>query len=286
MSFSAVQVTFLQRLVNDRPDRRRAGDTARFFCAHYSLGALVGNQVEYRPDHHQAAERLLSAHDLPVAAMGPDATRAESAIYGGMSEKSLSVAPHSKSVAIKCLGHCTIDGHELFTPEGSYLVMTPERAQRVTCARLMVVENLETFRALEAYAWIDLRGMDVLAIYRGDLALPNKDAADFIKARSEPIWGFFDFDPAGLAMANALPAGRLERMVLPTHNWLKKASNTPRGRQLFEAQSAVFGKSLDQSEIPEIIGHWKVLKRLQSAVTQERMLRLDTGDAAEGTGGP
>lgn len=281
MSFSAVQVTFLQRLVIERPNRRRAGDAARFFCVHYSLGAVVGSQVEYRPDHHQAAERLLRAHDLPVAAMGPDATRADSAIYGGMSEKSLSVAPHSKSVAIKCLGHCTLDRHQLFTPEGSYLVMTPERAQRVTCARLMVVENLETFRALEAYAWIDLRGMDVLAIYRGDMMLPNKDAADVIKARPEPIWGFFDFDPAGLAMASALPASRLERVVLPALDWLKRASNTPRGRQLFEAQATVFGKSLDQSNIPEIIALWKMLKRLQSAVTQERMLRVDSGDTAE-----
>jgi hypothetical protein len=286
MSFSAVQVTFLQRLVVERPDRRRAGDAARFFCAHYSLGIVIGSQVEYRPDHHQAAERLLRAHDLPVAAMGPDATRADSAVYGGMSEKSLSVAPHSKSVAIKCLGHCTLDGKELFTPEGSYLVMTPERAKRVTCARVMVVENLETFRALESYAWIDLRGMDVLAIYRGDMVLPNKDAADVIKARPEPIWAFFDFDPAGLVMANALPPGKLERVVLPSQDWLKKASNTPRGRQLFEAQAAVFGKSLDQADLPEIIALWKVLKRLQSAVTQERMLQIDVGGAAERTEGP
>jgi len=273
MSFSAVQVTFLQRLVSERPERRRAGDAARFFCDHYSLGTSVGNHIEYQADHHEAAERLLRAHDLPVAAMGPAATRADSAAYGGMSEKSLSVAPHSKSVAIKCLGRCTLDGHGLYTPKGSYLVMTPERAQRVTCERLLVVENLESFRALEAYTWIDRQGLDVLAVYRGDMVLPNKDASEVIKARSEPIWGFFDFDPAGLVMANALPAGRLERVVLPSQDWLKKASNTPRGRQLFDTQSPVFGASLDRSEMPEIIALWQVLKRLQSAVTQERMLR-------------
>lgn len=272
MSFSAVQLTFLQRLVSERPERRRAGDAARFFCDHYALGASVGSQVEYRADHYEAAERLLRAHDLPVAAMGVDATRADSAAYGGMSEKSLSVAPHSKSVAVKCLGRCTLDGHELYTPEGSYSVLTREQALRVTCQRLMVVENLETFRALEAYAWIDRRGLDVLAIYRGDMELPNKDAAEVVKGRSELIWGFFDFDPAGLVMANSLPAGRLERVVLPSQAWLHKASNTPRGRQLFDTQSAVFGRSLDQAEVPEIIALWQVLKRLQSAVTQERML--------------
>jgi len=273
MSFSAIQVIFLQRLVSERPGRRRAGDAARFFCDHYSLGAAVGSQVEYRDDHYEAAEHLLRAHDLPVASMGADATRADSAVYGGMSEKRLSAAPHSQSVAVKCLGYCTLDGHQLYTAEGSYIVVTPQQARRVTCQRLLVVENLETFRSLEAYQWIDLRGMDVLAIYRGDTVLPNKDAADVIKARPEPIWGFFDFDPAGLIMANALPNGRLERVVLPSQEWLKTASNTQRGRQLFDTQSAVFGVSLDQSEIPEIITLWQVLKKLQSAVTQERMLR-------------
>jgi hypothetical protein len=271
MSFSAVQVKFLQRLVVERPDRRRAGDVALFFCTHYSLGNLVGGQVEYRVDHHENAQRLLQAHDLPVAAMCPDATRADAATYGGMSEKSFSIAPHSKSVALKCLGHCGLDGRPLFTPKGSYLVLTPEQARRVTCARLMVVENLESFRWLESYAWIDFRGMDVLAIYRGDLALPNKDAAEVIRSRPEPIWGFFDFDPAGLAMACALPPHRLERIVLPAISWLKKASNTPRGRQLFDAQAAVFGATLDDSHVPDISALWRLQKDLRSAVTQERM---------------
>lgn len=276
MSFSTVQVTFLQRLVSERPERRSAGTAARFFCDHFSLGTSVGSHVEYRAENYESAERLLRAHDLPVAAMGVGATRADSAEYGGMSEKSLSIAPHSKSVAVKCLGRCKLDGHELYTPEGSYTVLTPEQALRVSCQRLLVVENLETFRALEAYAWIDRRGLDVLAIYRGDKELPNKDATEVVKARREPIWGFFDFDPAGLVMANSLPAGRLERVVLPSQAWLHKASNTPRGRQLFDIQSAVFGKSLDQSKIPEIIDLWQMLKRLKSAVTQERMLRAGT----------
>ena len=61
MSFSAVQVTFLQRLVSERPERRRAGDAARFFCDHYSLGTSVGSQVEYRADHLEAAKRLLQS---------------------------------------------------------------------------------------------------------------------------------------------------------------------------------------------------------------------------------
>ncbi|MBE0548500.1 MAG: hypothetical protein IH627_12815 [Rubrivivax sp.] len=278
MSFTAVQVTFLQRLVSGRPERRPAGDAARFFCDHYSLGTSVGSQVEYRADHYAAAERLLRTHDLPVAAMGADATRTDSATYGGMSEKSFSAAPHSKSVAVKCLGRCTLDGHELYAPEGAYIVLTPEQGRRVTCQRLLVVENLETFRALEAYAWIDRRGLDVLALYRGDMELPNQDAAGVVQGRAEPIWGFFDFDPAGLVMANSLPTGRLERVILPSLAWLQKDSNTPRGRQLFDSQVASFGRVLDRATHPDVIALWQAMKGLRSAVTQERMLRAHATD--------
>lgn len=279
MSFSAVQVTFLQRLVSDRPEFRRAGDVARFFCDHFGLGAAVGSRVEYRVAHYVAAEGLLRANDLPVAAMGAHATRADSAVYGGMSEKSLSAAPHSKSVAVKCLGRCALDGHVLYAPEGSYIVLTPEHALRVTCQRLLVVENLETFRSLEAYGWIDRCGMDVLAVFRGDFEMPNKDAAEVIKGRHEQIWGFFDFDPAGLVMANSLPAGRLERVVLPSQTWLKRAANTPRGRQLFDSQVAVYGRTLDQATHPEVSALWQLMKELGSAVTQERMLRAHASDS-------
>ena len=275
MSFSTIQVTFLQRLVSERPPSRRTGDLAQFFCEHYSLGASVGRRVEYRGDHYEAAELLLRVHDLPIAPMRPLATRAESAAFGGMSEKSFSAAPHSKSVAVKCFGHCRLDGRELYAPEGSYIVMTPEQAQRVISQRLMVVENLETFRTLESYSWIDFRGLDVLVIYRGDVELPNKDAAEVIRGRQEPIWGFFDFDPAGLMMANALPTGRLERVILPSHVWLQQAADTARGRQLFDSQVVPFGRVLDESVHLEVITLWQLMKRLRSAVTQERMFLAD-----------
>lgn len=275
MSFSIVQVTFLQRLVSERPAARRGGETARFFCDNYGLGVSVGSQVEYRAAHYEAAESLLRAHDLPVAALSVHATRADSAVFGGMSEKSLSVAPHSRSVAVKCLGNCTLDGHALYAPKGAYIVLTPEQAQQVTCQRLLLVENLVTFRTLEGYLWLDRGALDVLAVYRGDLAMPNKDAAEVIKCRQEPIWGFFDFDPAGLVMAASLPPERLERIVLPPSEWLQKATNTPRGRQLFDSQVAAFENVLDVAVHPEVVALWQLMKRLRSAVTQERMFHAD-----------
>lgn len=271
MAFTSSQVLFLQRLVSERPAQRRAGDAARFFSEHFGLGLTVGRWVEYVEVHFLDAERLLRAHDLPVASLGPAASRADVASYGGLSEKSLSVAPHSGSVAVKCLGRCTLDGQPLWTPPGTYLVLTPEVAERVTCTRLLLVENLETFRTLEAYRWIDRKEFDILAVYRGDVEIPLKDAHGLVLRRSEPIWAFFDFDPAGLAMANALPQQRLERLLLPGVEWLRRAALTARGRQLYDDQLGQYGNTLSGVEHEQIRFWWRELRGLQAGVTQERM---------------
>ncbi|MDZ4074510.1 MAG: hypothetical protein U1E04_07150 [Hylemonella sp.] len=271
MAFTAVQVSFLQRLVADRAPTRQISAAAGYFSEHFSLGRVAGSRVEYTDAHFAAAERLLLANQLPVRALGIGATRAQAAEYGGMSEKDFSVAPHANSVAVKGLGSCSFDGHGLNTPLGAYMILTVEQARRVTCERLMVVENLETFRNLQEYTWVDRRGLAVLAIYRGEKDLPNRDAAELMRSRSEPIWGFFDFDPAGLAMANTLPGHRFERLLLPDYGWLEKSADTTRGRQLFDSQLRSYEKVLNAATNQEVVAAWGLMKRLRSAVTQERM---------------
>lgn len=271
MSFTATQIQFLQRLVSERPTQRRAGEVSRFFCEHYSLGTVVGRNIEYREGHHQTAQSLLRAHDLPVAGMSPDARRADVAVYGGLSEKSLSAAPHAKSVAVKFFGGCTADDRPLATPAGSYMVITPALAGRVSCDRLLLVENLETFRCLEDYRWLDLQGLAVMAVFRGDPSLAVGAALEMIRGRDEPIWAFVDFDPAGLVIANSLPHERLERIVLPSAQWLKRAADSARGRQLFADQVDRSSPTLDQSQHPEVQMWWREMRAWRSAVTQERM---------------
>lgn len=271
MSFDARQVLFLQRLVEERPTQRSAGLIARHFYEHFSLGQAVGRFIEYRTEHHDMALSLLQAHDLPLQKLSTSGSRADSAKYGGLSEKTLSVAPHSGSIAIKCFGNCFLDSTSLITPPDSYLVVTPEFARNITCAKWMAVENLETFRNLERYKWINYRNEAVVAIYRGDSTLSTGDAIELLRTRSEPIWAFVDFDPAGLVIANSLPAARLERLILPDWAQLRLLADTARGRQLFDDQFSYAKGVLDNDISPLLRDAWKVMLELRSGVTQERM---------------
>jgi hypothetical protein len=271
MSFSTTEILFLQRLVHAGPGRRRAGDAARHFSEHFSLGTRIGGWIEYRADHIQSARQLLHANDLPITPMPEGASRADVAAFGGLSEKALSTAPHANSVAIRCIGNCTLDGASLHTPDGTYLVVKGAVAARIACQRLMLVENLETFRELETYRWIDYQGLSVLAIYRGDVHLSPSAPRECILARTEPLWAFVDFDPAGLVIANALPPDRLQRLVLPDPAWLAEAATTSAGRALYGAQEAKSRGALAKSFSPEIKRSWLDLQRLKGAVTQERM---------------
>lgn len=271
MSFDIQQVRFLQRLVEAGYDRRRVGAVSQYLSEQYSIGVIIGDTVHYRPEHLAAAAGLLKSHDLPVSALPVDASRADVASFGGLSEKAFSVAPHAQSVAVKFIGACTFNGHLIGTPAGAYMVLRPEQALSATCSKVMVVENFETFRTLESYSWIQYDA-SVMVVFRGDPTYSIADAATVLAGRVEPLHGFFDFDPAGLAMASALPLSRLERLVLPGATWLRSAAGTARGRQLFADQVDIYGATLDQSSNPVVAEAWSLCRSLRSAVTQERMM--------------
>lgn len=276
MSLSSTEIRFLQRLVADRPATRAGNITARSMSTNFGLGLSTGRNIEYGEQDWQRAEQLLRSHDIPTTKLDEGAGRIELAAYGGVSEKSFSQAPHADTVAIRCMGHCELDGRELHTPEGGYLALTVEAAARIQCDRLMVVENLATFRHLECYAWLDSKGSNVLVVYRGDTIFNARDAQTLLLGRSEPIWAFFDFDPQGLMLANALPHDRLERIVAPDLDVLAGLCDTVRGRELFHDQVGGCQAQLDASQHPAVAPLWVLMKRLRSGATQERMASVDT----------
>jgi hypothetical protein len=273
MTFTATQILFLQRLISERPAERHAGKAALFFSEHFSLGRISGGNVRYDESHFRDAESILKAHDLPIEPLGSQANRSTAAQYGGLSEKKFSEAPHARSVAVKFIGTCTLNGLPISTPEGSYMVVYPDIAKQITCQRIWLVENLEPFRTLEQYAWLGMNDQTAtMVVFRGDPSLSTGSSMNVIRDRAEPVWAFVDFDPAGLSIANTLPHERLQRIMLPALQWLKGASATHRGKQLFSDQVNQYASTLNGSTHPGIKHWWREMLMLQSAVTQERMI--------------
>lgn len=267
MELSGTERRFLQELSAERPQQRRSA-VALHFCTHFGIGSVAGRQVVYRESDFARAAQILAGLQAPATPLGAGASRADAAAFPGMSEKSGTRAPHADSVAVRPLGGCELAGRPLHAPARSYFVLTIEEATRVGARRLLFVENLETFRELERYRWL-CAGEGTLAIWRGDRTFSPADALAVVRARTEPVWAFTDFDPAGLGIALGLP--RLQRLALPLAQWLTSAARGARARQLFFDSLPQWEAALSRADHPEIRTAWELMLQLRAGVSQEAM---------------
>lgn len=270
MAFTVQQMMFLQRLIADKAERRAAGDAAVFLAEHFSLGRREGSYVEYDAMHFEVASQLLLNANLPLARFDTKLRRAEMAGYSGLSEKTSTIAPHENSIALRVAsGECRIDGSALYTPAGSYLVASYETALRISADRLMVIENLETFRHLEKQRWIDYGNLSTLAIFRGDTRFNAADSLALVKSRPEPVWAFYDFDPAGLALANMTI--RLDKVVSPPNEWLIPAARRAKRFDLYQDQIEQYRSTLEATSNTQVRALWALMKDIKVGYAQEWM---------------
>lgn len=270
MSLTTAQIAFLQRLVADQPSFRRSSETASFLATEFGIGVASGRQVIYQVQDWEAAGQLLDNREIPREAPSGSVRRAETSQYGGMSEKIYGEYPHANSIAVRVAsGDCRLTGAPIATPDGSYLAVRANTALAIQCDRILVVENLETFRDLSGQRWIDYQGQSTLALYRGDKLFNIGEAARVIMERTEPVWAFFDFDPAGLGLATALP--HLERLLLPDPAWLRDKVYQAKRFDLFDNQVGQYENTLDRATHPDIQSAWTMMKELRRGLPQEWM---------------
>ncbi|MBF8178394.1 DUF7281 domain-containing protein [Herminiimonas contaminans] len=270
MTLTITQIKFLQDLIEKRPPYRLAGQAATFLSEHFAVGIIEGRRVEYDQLHFETAYQLLKNENLPTARVESGLRRAQSSSYSGLSEKYATVPPHKDSIAVRVAsGKCRLDDVEVYTPAGTYLVANLETAMRISADRLMVVENLETFRHLEKQRWIDYGGLDVLAIFRGDTRFSTGGPPLLLNRRSEPVWAFYDFDPAGLALANMSP--RLEKIVSPPAQWLITAARRAKRFDLYQDQLCQYEAGLNAIKNSEIRELWSLMKETRAGYPQEWM---------------
>lgn len=266
-NLSAVQLAFLQRLHTDKPAATSRTQVALYFHEHFSLGHLAGRSIGYSAADHAKAAQLLRAHGQSITPQARDIKRAESR-RPGLSEKTGSSAPHADSLAIKCgAGLCTLGDEAI--PSIGYCVLTLEQACNVHADRILVVENLETFRDLANASWIDYGPWNVLAVFRGDTRFKGDEVMQFLQERREPVWAFMDFDPAGLGLASQLP--RLERLILPGAGSLRSMVERAERRDLYVTQLSQWRSTLDGIGSGPLADAWRLMKLLQSGLPQEHM---------------
>jgi hypothetical protein len=284
MTLTSVQIAFLRRIAAEKPIKGAASAVADFFAKQYNIGFRIGRSCEYQPQHHKMAAQLLATLKLPLMARSPSTLRADAVDDSGLPEKNGTKPPHRDSVAFKPMaGKCLLaDGAPFTIPPESYAVLTVEQALSISAQRLLVVENLETFRLLERYRWIDYQGLNVLAIYLGDEGFRQDEVAAVVAQRNEPTWMFADFDPAGLAMAARLP--RLERVVLPDTAWLTRKTYMSRRDDLFASQFDQYSATLERESNPLIHPLWQLLKDMKKGLPQEGMAAAPAQEASCGTG--
>ena len=268
MTLTPIQIQFLRRLANEKPATSTSSKVAEFFSVDQRIGIRVGRRFEYSSRDHDRADLLLVNHGLSLVSLPAGATRAQAIGRPGISEKVGTAAPHANSIAVKCAnGICRLGEESI--PHTGYAVLTLEQALLVRADRIMVVENLESFRWLARTSWIDYEDFNVLAIYRGDPRFKVDDAQRMVLARPEPVWAFFDFDPAGLGMSLDLP--RLERLILPPHDSLTCLVRSADAGHLYSDQLEQYKGTLDGLTSGPVCEAWRLMKSLRSGLLQEWM---------------
>lgn len=272
--FTPTEARFLQRLASGTVVELATSQTAASLYSNYYLGRATGKRFLYEPDDVIRAAELLKSAGISLEPLPAGSLRSDATEQGGGSEKSRTQRPHADSIPVKPMaGCCRVDSKPLVLAPGGYMVVNAAVAQRITATRLMLVDNVETFRRLEQYRWIDYGDHDVLAMYRGDAWFNQAETLAVVAARTEPVWCFYDFDPEGLGRAATQP--RLEKVVLPDVVTLTAAVRHHERRDLFSNNDKTWRPTLDGDTRPLIAEPWALMKSLRRGLPQEWMERLD-----------
>lgn len=268
MTMPNSQVSFLQRLIGDQAVEREAGSAARLIAENEGIGCVSGIRVAYTDRDLEKASALLKSRGFPTTA--PDTKAMRSAALGAGSEKTNALRVSDGMLAIVPLGM----GADFPHVPGCFMAMPAAFAATLAYEVVLVSENLEPLRSLHEYTWLDgyLKGRPTLGIFRGAPGFFRTDvAADFLRNDERPTLAFFDFDPAGLAMASSLP--RREALCFPPMTLLEAETRLHNRTGLFTNSYHTKRQQLEGVVDREISVAWRSLKSLSAGLGQENFPR-------------
>jgi len=257
------QVAFLQRLVADKPEYRTRGTTANEMQVQEGLGRMQGSRIYYRTEDFLSAQHKLISRGFDVARPQGSYTRGDSP--RGLSEKSGAQKVTHGLVAVS-----TLNMPVLPVPARGFLAMPWADVLTLPYEVLLLVENLDALQRIGEFAWLEdyVKGRPVVALYRGAPSwFRTHPAAILVDSDTRPILAFFDFDPAGLAMAASIP--RREALCLPKWDLLNAAMLDQQRRNLYVQSYDEKRAQLDAVTDPEIALAWKRMQQLALGLDQE-----------------
>ena len=272
----------LQRLIRERPQRVPSNRRLRAFAEELGVGRLLGNHLHFTHRELDLIERecnrqvggQASAVDLQAVDRMQAASelRDEKWAAGGVFEQLLNVARLGDlPIALK-------DGNELITPVGISLNLRPEQLDVSRLPAVLVVENGSLLTHWPQ--WVGLLPAEcrhALIVYRGHginqrllqtllLNLPESTA----------VYGFFDFDPAGVNMLQHLLALRPLTAVVPAgwprlhqHPAIKRINKLEEFSKQREQLAYLAPENYFVQELAEIYNY---LMAHELAITQEHLV--------------
>lgn len=268
MHLSAIELRFLQGLLADSSDRSHSA-SAELFYRDRKIGTRIGRKFVYSQEDVARAKSLLDALNLPLTAHEQPTDRADASVRPGISEKSGTVNPHANAVAFRIFAGRTS------TTQPGYQVATVEEVGCLTPDLVMVIENFETLRQLERYQWVMERltkAGTTLALFRGDTIYRLDDAQRCMHVLDCPVWGFHDFDPAGLHMSMSIR--NISEHLVPPQVVLRAAVETRKRSDLYFNQYDQYARLLDDCSHQQISALWALMKGWQRGLPQEWMRDL------------
>lgn len=268
MRLTAIELRFLQGLLTDSSDKGPS-DSAELFCRERNIGTRIGRRFVYAAADVERTRSLLVALHLPLVAQDRPTDRAGAMDRPGISEKSGTADPHRNKVAFRMFSGCKP------VAQPGYQVATVEELCCLMPNRVIVVENFETLRQLERYAWVMERIKSqgtTIALYRGDTIYKLNDATRSLAALDCPVWGFHDFDPAGLHMSLSLR--NMEEHLVPPMVVLRAAVEAKKRSDLYFNQVDQYERSLSECPHSQVARLWQLMKELQKGLPQEWMRDL------------
>lgn len=267
--FRGVHISYLQRLVVERPTRRRSPGVASMMVSKFSIGRREAADpafIAYEEGDFARAEDLLTR-------LGATPQPATTATWRPrVVEKTeptrpapvLPLAAENSNVAVQLIGT------SFRFPRGtSYLSMPWRDAASLPCTCIVACERLSTLSRLHRYGWLEsyLKGRPTVAVYVGSTGLfQSSSARSMMEVAAAPVIALVSFDPQGLVKAAALP--RLEAVALPEFAEIaRKVAARREPDEDFPVYARRHGPDLDKAPHPHVSALWAQLKKYGKGVS-------------------